>query len=89
MIALSGLTPNQCVIQSAQTNWGIPADPVGDIPSAPGFPTEVVDEAFGPLTCAALRRALNEHGADLEVDGRFGPETKSALQRHLGVEVEE
>jgi peptidoglycan hydrolase-like protein with peptidoglycan-binding domain len=44
-----------------------------------------VDGEFGPLTCAALQRALNSHGAGLVVDGVYGPLTKRALQRHLGV----
>ncbi|MDR0342114.1 MAG: peptidoglycan-binding protein, partial [Nocardiopsaceae bacterium] len=43
------------------------------------------DGQFGPETCAALQRALNRRGANLEVDGAFGRLTKTALQRALNV----
>jgi peptidoglycan hydrolase-like protein with peptidoglycan-binding domain len=57
------------------------------IPPTPKPPTGklVVDGEFGPLTCAALQRALNSHGAKLVVDGSMGPLTKKALQKYLGV----
>jgi peptidoglycan hydrolase-like protein with peptidoglycan-binding domain len=45
----------------------------------------VVDGDFGPATCAALQRALNTHGASLQVDGAMGKLTNKALQKYLGV----
>ncbi|MER7623064.1 peptidoglycan-binding domain-containing protein [Streptomyces sp. NPDC126503] len=42
------------------------------------------DGQFGPATCAALQRTLNDKAkAGLEVDGAFGPLTVTALQRYV------
>lgn len=58
---------------------GPPSKPVEDLD---------IDGEFGPLTCAALQRALNRHLNDeIEDDGEFDAETKKALQTYLEVEV--
>ncbi|MCW2504945.1 MAG: N-acetylmuramoyl-L-alanine amidase [Actinomycetia bacterium] len=54
-------------------------------PKPPTVTQVVVDGDFGPATCASLQRALNKHGATLEVDGAMGQLTNKALQRYLGV----
>lgn len=59
--------------------------PVKPTPKPPAAATLAVDGAFGPGTCAAMQRALNQHGAKLTVDGAVGPRTNTALQQHLRV----
>jgi peptidoglycan hydrolase-like protein with peptidoglycan-binding domain len=59
--------------------------PIQPTPTPPTTTTLAVDGKFEPATCAAMQRALNQHGAKLTVDGAFGPLTKKAVQKLLNV----
>jgi hypothetical protein len=59
--------------------------PIKPTPKPPTTTKLAVDGKFEPVTCAAMQRALNKHGATLTVDGAFGLLTKKALQKHLNV----
>jgi peptidoglycan hydrolase-like protein with peptidoglycan-binding domain len=59
--------------------------PIKPTPTPPTTTTLAVDGKFEPATCAAMQRALNQHGAKLIVDGALGPLTITALQKFLNV----
>lgn len=66
----------QHVLRNKYNAWGI------------GAPL-VIDGVVGKDTYRALQRVLNqETKAGLQEDGIFGPKTKQALQRYLGVSVD-
>lgn len=70
------------LLRAALAGKGAPIKPT---PKPPTTTKLAVDGKFEPVTCAAMQRALNEHGATLTVDGAFGLLTKKALQKHLNV----
>ena len=70
------------MMKAALAGKGTPIKPT---PKPPTSTKLAVDGKFEPVTCAAMQRALNQHGATLIVDGAFGPLTKKALQKHLNV----
>jgi peptidoglycan hydrolase-like protein with peptidoglycan-binding domain len=70
------------LLRAALAGKGAPIKPT---PKPPTTTKLAVNGKFEPVTCAAMQRALNQHGATLIVDGAFGLLTKKALQKHLNV----
>ena len=77
-------TPSTPTSPSTPTNPSTPSNPA---PSTPANPTPSNPGNSGNLTqgskgddVKALQQALNANGANLKVDGSFGPATKAALE---------